>query len=47
MKGIIEWDKKLSKFGEDEECGGYTFREELEENNWKCPHFGKPIPKLE
>ena len=28
---------------EDGECGGYPFKDELEENEWKCPHCGKPI----
>jgi hypothetical protein len=32
---------------EDDECGGFTFRDELEENNWECPHCGKRIPKSE
>ena len=31
----------------NEECGGFAFEQELEENGWKCPHCGKPISKPE
>jgi hypothetical protein len=27
---------------DNEECGGYSLEHELEENEWKCPHCGKP-----
>jgi hypothetical protein len=30
---------------EDEECGGLSFEQELEENGWKCIHCGEPILK--
>jgi rubredoxin len=30
---------------ENENCGGISFQDELEESNWKCPHCGKPISK--
>jgi acetyl-CoA carboxylase beta subunit len=29
----------------EEDCGGFAFEQELEENDWKCPHCGKPIAK--
>jgi acetyl-CoA carboxylase beta subunit len=32
---------------DNEECGGYSFEHELEENEWKCPHCRKPILKPE
>ena len=30
---------------EDEECGGVSFRHEIQMNNWRCPYCGKPISK--
>jgi acetyl-CoA carboxylase beta subunit len=41
------WDTVTSIKCEDEECGGYTYKDELEKNDWECPHCGKPIPKPE
>ena len=32
---------------EDDECGGFSFEHELEQNDWKCPHCEKPISKPE
>jgi hypothetical protein len=32
---------------EDDECGGYTYMDTLENNNWECPRCGKPISKPE
>ena len=25
--------------------GGFTYKDELEENDWECPYCGKPISK--
>jgi hypothetical protein len=30
---------------EDEECEGFSFRHEIQMNNWRCPYCGKPISK--
>jgi acetyl-CoA carboxylase beta subunit len=39
------WDTVTLIKCEDEKCSGYTYKDELEENNWECPHCGKPLPK--
>lgn len=31
----------------DEKCGGYSFEDELEKDDWNCPYCGKPISKPE
>jgi rubrerythrin len=52
----MEQEKKVYKAWSDTEsltkcqedgCGGFSFERELEENDWKCPHCGKPISKPE
>jgi acetyl-CoA carboxylase beta subunit len=30
---------------EDEDCGGVSFRHEIQMNNWRCPYCGKSISK--
>ena len=56
MKGLIKEDKTIYKDWsdtetlikcKDEECGGFAFEEELEENDWKCLHCGIAISKPE
>jgi hypothetical protein len=47
MVDLAKWDTPILIRCENDECGVYSFRDELEENNWECPHYGKPIPKPE
>jgi rubrerythrin len=30
-----------------EGCEGFSFRHEIQMNNWRCPYCGKPISKPE
>jgi acetyl-CoA carboxylase beta subunit len=30
---------------EDEECGGVSFRHEIQMNNWRCPYCGMSVSK--
>jgi hypothetical protein len=39
------WDSVELVGCENEGCGGLSFEQELEENDWKCTHCGEPIPK--
>jgi len=45
MMDLRKWDVPALIRCEDEECGGVTFRHEIEQNNWNCPFCGKSISK--
>ncbi len=47
MKELRKWDFAALIRCEDEECGGVTFRHEIEQNNWNCPFCGKSFSKPE
>jgi len=47
MMDLRKWDTPGLIRCENEECGGVSFRHEIEQNQWNCPYCGKPVSKPE
>jgi hypothetical protein len=45
MLDPTKWDNASLIRCEDEECGGVSFRHEVQMNNWRCPYCGMSISK--
>jgi rubredoxin len=47
MVDLAKWDTPTLIECENENCGGVSFQDEIEENDWKCPYCGIAISKPE